>query len=72
MVLLDAGVKCISLFQLKCNAQFNLPSSSTAKIWGDLPVMANPPEQERTGDFGITEDLLSGVGVYYAPTNGNI
>jgi len=34
--------------------------------------MANTPEQERTGDFGITEDLLLGMGLYYVPTNGSI
>jgi len=46
--------------------------SYIVKSWGDSPVMANPPEQERSGDFGITEDLPSGVGVYYAPTNESI
>jgi len=34
--------------------------------------MENRPEQERTGYFGITDDLLLGVGVYYALTNGSI
>jgi hypothetical protein len=34
--------------------------------------MANLPEQKPTGDFGITEDLLLGMGLYYVQINGSI
>ena len=76
MDLIDVGVKCTSLLLLGCNEERDLSSSLTAKwfhVRGDFPPMAKPllytykPE-----DFGKSEDLLSGLGVYYSATNGGI
>jgi hypothetical protein len=74
MDLIDVGVKCISLFLLRCSVQRNLSSSLTAKyfrVLGDVAPMATLSPYIRDSDeFVIPEELLVGMAVYYAQTNG--
>jgi hypothetical protein len=44
------------------------------RVLGDFPPMAPPPPSCNcdSEDVEIPEDLLTGIVIYYAPTNGRI